>query len=67
MGWREMEHKGENAAHIISHQGGVLVVGVQAFTREREREPVRMLLPPRDPLSFDPFSHPAGRAWTSLL
>jgi hypothetical protein len=40
MGWREMEHKGENAARIISHQGGVLVVGVTSV-REREREPVR--------------------------
>jgi sirohydrochlorin ferrochelatase len=28
MGWREMEHKGENAACIISRQGGVLVVGL---------------------------------------
>jgi hypothetical protein len=42
MGWREMEHKGENAARIISHQGGVLVVGVTSVhERERESEPVR--------------------------
>jgi hypothetical protein len=41
-GWREMEHKGENAARIISHQGGVLVVGVTSVhERERESEPVR--------------------------
>jgi hypothetical protein len=36
MGWREMEHKGENAARIISHQGGVLVVGV-TIVHEGER------------------------------
>jgi hypothetical protein len=36
MGWREMEHKGKNAARVISHQGGVLVVGVTSV-RERER------------------------------
>jgi hypothetical protein len=54
--------QGENAARIISHQGGVLVVGVTSV-RERESEPVRLLEPLRDPLS-DP---PAGRAWTSIL
>jgi hypothetical protein len=37
MGWRGMEHKGENVARIISHQGGVLVVGVTSVS-ERERE-----------------------------
>jgi hypothetical protein len=36
MGWREMEHKGENVARIISHQGGVLIVGVTSI-REGER------------------------------
>jgi hypothetical protein len=36
MGWREMKHKGENTAHIISHQGGVLVVGVTSV-RQGER------------------------------
>jgi hypothetical protein len=35
MGWREMEHKGKNAARVIPRQGGVLVVGV---TSVRERE-----------------------------
>jgi hypothetical protein len=36
MGWREMEHKGENAARVIPHQGGVLVVGVTSVhARER--------------------------------
>jgi hypothetical protein len=55
MGWHEMEHKGENAARIISHQGGVLVVGITSV-RERERELVRMLVRPRDPLSFEPSS-----------
>jgi hypothetical protein len=50
----------ENVARIISHQGGVLVVGVTSVReRERESEPVRLLVPPRDP--------PAGRPWTSLL
>jgi hypothetical protein len=49
MGWREMEHKGENVARIISHQGGVLVVGV---TSVRERGRVSLFVssfPPRDP------------------
>jgi hypothetical protein len=36
MGWREMEHKGENTAPVIPRQGGVLVVGVTSV-RERER------------------------------
>jgi hypothetical protein len=40
MGWREMEHKGENAARVIPRQGGVLVVGVTSV-RERVSEPVR--------------------------
>jgi hypothetical protein len=46
MGWREMEHKGENAARVIPRPGGVLVVGVKSV-REREREPVRQLVLPR--------------------
>jgi hypothetical protein len=37
MGWREMEHKGENAARVTPCQGGVLIVGVTSV-RERERE-----------------------------
>src|SRR6187455_594554 len=39
MGWREMEHKGENAARVIPCQGWcVLVVGVTSVrARERER------------------------------
>jgi hypothetical protein len=50
MGWREMEHKGENAARVIPRQGGVLVVGVTSVhARERESEPVRQLVLPRDP------------------
>jgi hypothetical protein len=36
MGWREMEHKGENAARVILRQGDALVVGVTSV-RERER------------------------------
>jgi hypothetical protein len=44
--------QGRNAARIISHQGGVLVVGVTSVRereRERESEPIRWLVPPRDP------------------
>jgi hypothetical protein len=48
MGWREMEHKGENAAHVILRQGDALVVGVTSV-REREGEPVRQPVLPRDP------------------
>jgi hypothetical protein len=48
MGWRETEHKGENAARVIPRQRGVLVVGVTSV-RKRESEPVRQLVPPRDP------------------
>ena len=34
--------QGRNAARIISHQGGVLVVGVTSVReRERESEPIR--------------------------
>jgi hypothetical protein len=36
MGWREMEHKGENTARVTPCQGCVLVVGVTSV-RERER------------------------------
>jgi hypothetical protein len=46
MGWRKMEHKGENAARVTPLQGGVLVVGV---TRVRERERVSLFV--------SPFSH----------
>jgi hypothetical protein len=62
MGWRKMEHKGKNVARIISHQGGVLIVGV-TIVRARESEPARLLVPPCDP-PRDPL---AGRPWTSLL
>jgi hypothetical protein len=42
--------QGGNAARVISHQGGVLVVGVTSVRkRERESEPVRQLVLPRDP------------------
>jgi hypothetical protein len=56
MGWREMEHKGENAARVTPCQGGVLVVGVTSVRerereRERESEPVHQLVLPRDPLA----------------
>jgi hypothetical protein len=36
MGWREMEHKGENTARVILRQGDALIVGVTSV-RERER------------------------------
>jgi hypothetical protein len=36
MGWREMEHKGENAARVILRQGDALAVGVTSV-REGER------------------------------
>jgi hypothetical protein len=57
MGWRKMEHKGKRGSFYLAP--GVLVVGVTSVARERESEPVRLLVPPRDP--------PAGRPWTSLL
>jgi hypothetical protein len=50
MGWHEMEHKGENAARVILRQGDALAVGVTSV-RERESEPVRQLILPRDPLA----------------
>jgi hypothetical protein len=45
MGWRDMEHKGENAARVILRQGDALVVGV---TSVHEGERVS--------LSVSPFS-----------
>jgi hypothetical protein len=56
MGWRKMEHKGKCGLYYLAR--GVLVVGVTSV-RERESEPVHLLVPPRDP--------PVGRPWTSLL
>jgi hypothetical protein len=50
MGWREMEHKGENAARVILRQGDALVVGVTS-ARERESEPIRQPVLPHDPLA----------------
>jgi hypothetical protein len=58
MGWREMEHKGENVARVILRQGVALAVGVTSV-RERDSEPVRQPVLPRDP--------PAWRPWTFLL
>jgi hypothetical protein len=49
MGWREMEHKGGNTAHVILRQGGALVVGVTSVREgERESEPIRQPVLPRD-------------------
>jgi hypothetical protein len=42
--------QGESVARVISHQWGVLVVGVTSV-RARGSEPVRWLVPPRDPLA----------------
>jgi hypothetical protein len=43
MGWREMEHKGRNAARVTPRQGGVLAVGV---TSVRARERVSLFVSP---------------------
>jgi hypothetical protein len=43
MGWREMEHKGENTARVILRQGDALVVGV---TCVREGERVSLFVSP---------------------
>jgi hypothetical protein len=43
MGWREMEHKGENATRVILRQGDALVVGV---TSAREGERVSLFVSP---------------------
>jgi hypothetical protein len=43
MGWREMEHKGENAARVILRQGDALAVGV---TSVHEGERVSLLVSP---------------------
>jgi hypothetical protein len=43
MGWREMEHKGENAACVILRQGDALVVGV---TSVRGGERASLLVSP---------------------
>jgi hypothetical protein len=43
MGWREMKHKGENAAHVILRRGDALVVGV---TSVREVERVSLFVSP---------------------
>jgi hypothetical protein len=58
IGWHEMKHKGRNAARVILRQGDALAVGVTSV-REREGEPARRLVLPRDP--------PAWRPWTFLL
>jgi hypothetical protein len=49
MGWREMEHKGKTAARVILRQGDALAVGVTSVREgERESEPVRQPVLPRD-------------------
>jgi hypothetical protein len=41
MGWRETEHKGENAASVVLRQGDALAIGV---TSVPERERVSLLV-----------------------
>jgi hypothetical protein len=44
--------QGRNTTRVIPHQGGALIVGVTSVReRERESEPVRQLVLPRDPLT----------------
>jgi hypothetical protein len=45
MGWRKMEHKG-GMRLVLSRTGGARSRGYKC--RAREREPVRLLVPPRD-------------------
>jgi hypothetical protein len=57
MGWREMEHKGENAARVILRQGCVLVVGVTSV-RERERVSLLSARSPSRPLCMKALDLP---------
>jgi hypothetical protein len=52
MGWREMEHKGENVTRVILRQGEALAVGVISV---REGERVGLFVSPssRATLSHD--------------
>jgi hypothetical protein len=56
MGWRKMEYKG-GMRLVLSRTRGVLVVGVTSVAREREH--VRLLVPPRDPPSATPLRRKA--------
>jgi hypothetical protein len=51
MGWREMEHKGENVARVTPRQGGCARSRGYKRSRERVSEHVRQLVLPRDPLA----------------
>jgi hypothetical protein len=44
MGWRKMEHKREMWL-VLSRTGGACSRGYKRREREREREPVRLLVP----------------------
>ena len=48
IGWREMEHKGGKRGSCYPAPGDALVVGVTSV-RERESEPARQPVLPRDP------------------
>jgi hypothetical protein len=50
MGWREMEHKGK-AWLVLSRTRGCARSRGYKRSRERGSEPVRLLVPPRDPLA----------------
>jgi hypothetical protein len=57
MGWRKMEHKGECGLYYLAPEDA----RSRGYKRrEREREPVRLLVPRATP-------PPTGRPWTSLL
>jgi hypothetical protein len=58
MGWRKMEHKGECGLYYLA-PGGARSRGYKRRKRERESEPIRLLVPRATP--------PIGRPWTSLL
>jgi hypothetical protein len=50
MGWRKMEHKGK-AQLVLSRTRGCARSRGYKRSRGRESEPVRQLVPPRDPLT----------------
>jgi hypothetical protein len=55
MGWREMEHKGENAARVILRQGDAHAVGV---TSVREGERVSLFVSPSSRATTLPHEGP---------
>jgi hypothetical protein len=51
MGWRETNTRGEIVARVAPRHGGCACSRGYKRLREREREPVRQLLLPRDPFA----------------